>query len=227
MPSSSTTIREHRFARALFSQWYKQRGKHSLCLPYLNLRGGFSSARSPEGRTDALGLGTTNERPLRTAGSQHHPRGEGEQRRRVRNGSWQPAHKQTIILSLALNGSGAFQSMLWHSRRFQSPDPPDFNRSEAPKYIWPQLHSILPDAQSERLRGCSRPARRSHLCFHSRPSPASGTPGAHRRPPEPPGRCFLAGTSPSLAKKWETAGLRRSRGARRSLSVKGLLPTPG
>lgn len=77
MHSSSATTGERGFAQALLSQWYKQQVKYSLCLPYLNLRNGFSSARSPEGRVDALGLGTMNERPLHAAGSQQHPRGEG------------------------------------------------------------------------------------------------------------------------------------------------------
>lgn len=75
--SSSSTTGEHWFAQVLLLQWYKQGVKYSLRLPYLKLGDGFSSAWSPEGCSDALGPGTTNERPLRAVGSQQHQQEEG------------------------------------------------------------------------------------------------------------------------------------------------------
>lgn len=58
-PSVNTGLR-----KPCFPSWYKQQVKYSLCLPYLNLRDCFSHAQSPGGRINALGPGTTNERPL-------------------------------------------------------------------------------------------------------------------------------------------------------------------
>lgn len=75
MLSSSSATGVHWFPQVFLPQWYKQGVKYSLCLPYLKVGDSFSSAWSP-GHSDALGPGTTSERPLHTAGSQQHQREE-------------------------------------------------------------------------------------------------------------------------------------------------------